>query len=241
MNKVLSTQPPHPPPKKIKYQKNIFAKYRLFGAVINAKVSNLGGWGLESEKGGDYSICLETTAQRSSGIAPYLQRNGVPRVLAVGIWQLELVCKSWPRLHNAGDWRLTICSSNVEWSRRFLPYVHVVSRKYRWDTCLLRGYGTSSVLRGSGLVPSLHWGSPKASHIKANQPHFPHFHVRISRIFAPWNLLRPLFFLGWEGPSAFSAFSPYQVRIADFKNPTDRLYYDRPWVTGTHVEIPKAP
>ena len=25
-----------------------------------------------------------------------------------------------------------------------------------------------------------------------------------------------------------SAFSPYRVRIADFENPTDRLYYDRP-------------
>ena len=36
------------------------------------------------------------------------------------------------------------------------------------------------------------WGSPKASHIKANQPHFrhfPRFRVRIFRVFALWNLL----------------------------------------------------
>ena len=37
-----------------------------------------------------------------------------------------------------------------------------------------------------------------------------------------------LVFLGWEGPSAFSAFSPYRVWIADSENPTDRLCYDRP-------------
>ena len=30
-------------------------------------------------------------------------------------------------------------------------------------------------------------------------------------------------FSGVRGPSAFSAFSPYRVRIADFENPTDRL------------------
>ena len=40
------------------------------------------------------------------------------------------------------------------------------------------------------------WGSPKASHIKASQPHFPRFRVRIFRVFALWSLLRPLFFLG---------------------------------------------
>ena len=48
---------------------------------------------------------------------------------------------------------------------------------------------------------------------------------RIFRVFALWNLLRPFFFLGWEGPSAFS---PHWVRIVDFKNPTDQLYYHRP-------------
>ena len=35
-------------------------------------------------------------------------------------------------------------------------------------------------------------------------------------------------FSGARGTSAFSAFSPYRVRIADFENPTNRLYYDRP-------------
>ena len=53
-------------------------------------------------------------------------------------------------------------------------------------------------------------GVTKASHIKASHPHFPRF----------------------EGLSAFSAFSPYRVRLANFENPTDRLYCDRPWVTG---------
>ena len=50
-----------------------------------------------------------------------------------------------------------------------------------------------------------HWGSPKASHIKASHPHlrhFPRFRVRIFRIFRVFrlfalrNLLRPLFFWG---------------------------------------------
>ena len=46
------------------------------------------------------------------------------------------------------------------------------------------------------------WGSPKASHIKASHPHFPHsprFRVRIFRIFRVFalrDLLRPLFFWG---------------------------------------------
>ena len=40
------------------------------------------------------------------------------------------------------------------------------------------------------------WGSPKTSHVKASHPHFPHFRVRIFRVFALWNLLRPLFLLG---------------------------------------------
>ena len=49
------------------------------------------------------------------------------------------------------------------------------------------------------------WGSPKASHIKASQPHFPHFPrfrvrifriFRVFRLFALRNLLRPLFFWG---------------------------------------------
>ena len=46
------------------------------------------------------------------------------------------------------------------------------------------------------------WGSPKASHIKASHPHFPHFprfRVRIFCIFrvvALWNLLKPLFSWG---------------------------------------------
>ena len=39
--------------------------------------------------------------------------------------------------------------------------------------------------------------------------------------------LQTLVFLGSEGPSAFSALSPYHVGIADFENPTDRLYYER--------------
>ena len=46
----------------------------------------------------------------------------------------------------------------------------------------------------------LFWGSPKASRIKASQPHFPRFRVRIFHIvrvlcgFDPWKLLRHLFF-----------------------------------------------
>ena len=43
------------------------------------------------------------------------------------------------------------------------------------------------------------WGSPEASHIKASQPHFPHFRVRIFRVFralALWSLLRPPVFVG---------------------------------------------
>ena len=51
-------------------------------------------------------------------------------------------------------------------------------------------------------------------------PHFLHF----PRFRFPQTLV----FLGRKGPSAFSAYSPYRVRIADFENPTDRLYYDRP-------------
>ena len=60
----------------------------------------------------------------------------------------------------------------------------------------------------------LRCGSPTPSHITANQPrflHFPHFPVHIFPIFcvcAPWNLLRPLFFSGWERPSAFSTIFP---------------------------------
>ena len=45
-------------------------------------------------------------------------------------------------------------------------------------------------------------------------------------------------FSGVRGTSAFPAFSPYRVRIADFKNPTDRLYCDRPWVTGNIPGVP---
>ena len=54
-------------------------------------------------------------------------------------------------------------------------------------------------------------------------PHFP----RCPRF---WSVESPqtLLYSGWEGPSAFSAFSPYRVWIADFENPTDRLYCDRP-------------
>ena len=44
---------------------------------------------------------------------------------------------------------------------------------------------------GGGSAIFFDWGSPKASHIKASQPHFLRFRVRV---FAPWNLLRPLFF-----------------------------------------------
>ena len=47
--------------------------------------------------------------------------------------------------------------------------------------------------------------------------------------FSACSLLKPLLFWGGgEGLFAFSAFSPYRVRIADFEYPTDRLYYDRP-------------
>ena len=42
--------------------------------------------------------------------------------------------------------------------------------------------------------------------------------------------------MGWEGPSAFSAFFLYRVRIADFENPTDRLYCDRPYPKGPKIE-----
>ena len=35
--------------------------------------------------------------------------------------------------------------------------------------------------------------------IKASQAHFPHFRVRIFRVFALWNLLRPLFLQGERG------------------------------------------
>ena len=59
------------------------------------------------------------------------------------------------------------------------------------------------------------WGLPKASHIKASQPHFPHFPrfgVRIFRVFALRHLLRPLFFWGER----------------DRPHATDRLYCDRP-------------
>ena len=58
------------------------------------------------------------------------------------------------------------------------------------------------------------WGSPnlKASHIKANHPHFPRFRVRIFcifrvfRVFAPWGLFRPLFLWGDRGFPHFPHF-----------------------------------
>ena len=37
------------------------------------------------------------------------------------------------------------------------------------------------------------WGSPKANHMKASQPHFSRFRVRIFCVFAQCNLLKPLF------------------------------------------------
>ena len=71
-------------------------------------------------------------------------------------------------------------------------------------------------------------GSPEASHIKASQPHFLHFPCFGVLMLALGHLLRPFFFPGRERPSAFPAFVLYRVRIADFENPTDRLYLDRP-------------
>ena len=48
----------------------------------------------------------------------------------------------------------------------------------------------------SSFITAPIWGSLKASHIKASQPHFPRFRVRIFRIFrvlALWGVFRPLF------------------------------------------------
>ena len=89
---------------------------------------------------------------------------------------------------------------------------------------------------GVGAALTFYWGSLKANHIKASQPHFPHFsafscshfpHFPRFPGFCSVGCLQTLVFVGREGPSAFSAFSPYRVRIADFENPTDRLYCDR--------------
>ena len=52
-------------------------------------------------------------------------------------------------------------------------------------------------------------------------PEFPRFLG-----FAPWNLLRPLF-AGVTGTFRIFHIFPYRVRIADFEDPTDRLYCDR--------------
>ena len=52
-------------------------------------------------------------------------------------------------------------------------------------------------------------------------PHFPYF-PRLPR-FCSSESPQTLVFLWREGLSAFSAFSPYRFRIADFENPTDRL------------------
>ena len=84
-------------------------------------------------------------------------------------------------------------------------------------------------------------GSLQASHIQANQPHFPHFSVfscphfphflRFCSVDTPQTFV----FLRWERPfalSTFSAFTPYRVRIAGIENPTERLYFDWPWATG---------
>ena len=43
-----------------------------------------------------------------------------------------------------------------------------------------------------------------------------------------------LFFAGWQGPSAFSAFSPVS---GEFENPTDRLYYDRPYSIAGEIRV----
>ena len=72
----------------------------------------------------------------------------------------------------------------------------------------------------SGLKPPFE--SP-AFGLSQHSPHFPRF-----RVFCSVESPQPLVFLGSEGPSAFSTFSPYRLRIADFGNPTDRLYSDRP-------------
>ena len=77
-------------------------------------------------------------------------------------------------------------------------------------------------------------GSTKASDVKPSQPYFPHFprfRVHIFRISAfSAFLLRgassdPCFCR--RGFRIFRIFL-YRVRIADFKNLTDRLCYDRP-------------
>ena len=70
---------------------------------------------------------------------------------------------------------------------------------------------------GMGVVPA-----------PSNSPRFRVHSFRLFRVFRI--LLRAISsdpcFSGVRGTSA--AFSPYWVRIADFENPTDRLYYDRP-------------
>ena len=65
-------------------------------------------------------------------------------------------------------------------------------------------------IRFAGPIFCSQWGSPEASHIKANQPHFPHlpcFGVRIFRVscvFALRHLPRPLFFWGERDRPHFS-------------------------------------
>ena len=73
------------------------------------------------------------------------------------------------------------------------------------------------------LGAKFQWGSPKASHIKAIHPHFPRFRVRIFRVLALWNLLRPLFFWGERGFPHFQHFSCigfesliWQIRLTGF-------------------------
>ena len=67
------------------------------------------------------------------------------------------------------------------------------------------------------------WGSPKASHIQASQlrfPHFPRFRVRsfcVFRIFAPWNLLKPLFSWGERDLPHFPHFPPFESLISKIR------------------------
>ena len=72
----------------------------------------------------------------------------------------------------------------------------------------------------------VHGGHAEASHIESesSQPQFPRFPVCVFAVGSSQTFA----FLVCEGPSAFFRNS-YRVRIADFDNPTDRLYQDRPY------------
>ena len=139
--------------------------------------------------------------------------KGLQALFCVSVSRPELLCTTFPatsqksklvpakRLQVPLNQPLPNQSSLVQPRRstsapRRVPSAFIVANALRDIHLPVRKLSGSSFVGVLGCGSCWDIASPQASHIKASHPHCPRFRVRIFRVFALWNLLRPLFFWG---------------------------------------------